>query len=112
MTAGIEQFYRHSREDHDFWEGHSTLPVGSNFKHGEWVNVAVFKNSRSDRSPDDYHQVYVDECRMPADFYRIRQSGSAVTITTGSDDGIRSLVKRLAYELSRGMVGFEIRRIS
>ena len=103
--------YRYSREDRAFWGGHATLPVGVGFKHGEWMNVAVFSDTRDSQDPDDDRSVYVDECRLPANFYRIRQSGSRVAATTGSGDKMRDLVKQLAYELSRGMVGFEIRGI-
>lgn len=84
------------------------------FHHGEWHRVATYP------AEGDGHEVQVDECRMPARFYRIRALGRndyrgqykpGFVLSTGS--GATKLAATLAEEISRGMLGAtEVHKVS
>jgi len=84
------------------------------FVHGEWHQVALLKKDPID---GDGYDVAIDECRMPARFFRLRVLPSEnsrgdlrtprVSISTGSGDGVGRLILEIARALTEGMVGFD-----
>lgn len=81
------------------------------FTHGEWHMVA-----RYEKVGGDGQAVEVDECRMPASFFRIRvlpgvnsigEPTSGYTLSTGS--GMERLAHEIASAACEGMIGIRER---
>ena len=84
---------------------------GANEAHSAWHTVTRLEKRGGDGQP-----VEIDECRMPARFFRLRALASvnsvgepieAFTLVTGSGDKLGRLMLRLAKEIVDGCVGIE-----
>lgn len=82
---------------------------GGPFVYGEWRLVARFQ-----KRGGDGQDVEIDECRMPARFFRLRALAGrdsvdgalpAFTLSTGSGDEVGQLMVALAQQIVMGMVG-------
>jgi len=78
-------------------------------KYGEWVTVARYPKSEGDGLDAE-----IDECRMPAQFYRVRvldgtnsigELKTGFTLGTGSGREMAKLVIEIAKAASQGMLG-------
>jgi hypothetical protein len=92
--------------------GKRYIKVGK-FSHGDWQTVARFEKDRED---GDGQAVEIDECRLPARFFRLRVLAAkdsmgkpqpGFVLTTGSGDEVGALMVKLAEAVAGGMVGLE-----
>ena len=89
--------------------GEYYVPDAEQFEHGAWRVVARIPKAGGDGQP-----VEIDECRMPARFFRIRalaatdgigQHRAAFALSTGSGDAMGRLMMELGQAIAQGMVG-------
>jgi hypothetical protein len=89
--------------------GEYYAPEVEEFEHAAWHMVARIPKTGGDGQP-----VEIDECRMPARFFRLRAlpdvAGSgrprpAFALTTGSGDEMGQLMVTLGRVIAAGMVG-------
>ena len=80
------------------------------FKHGAWTTVARF-------APCGGQPVEIDECRLPARFFRLRvlpdpntvwTARTPFTLSTGSGDDMGRLMLTLARAVACGMVSLDL----
>jgi hypothetical protein len=85
----------------------------SQFNHGEWHTIAKIEKDPED---GDGQSVEIQECRMPARFFRLNvlagndsmgDPKAGYEVTTGSGYKVGLLVVSLAKQISKGMIGFE-----
>lgn len=81
------------------------------FEHGEWHKVAEYPKTTGDGQACEIY-----ECRMPARFFKLVALDSANSIdkpragfalSTGSGDGVGTLMVSLAKAIADGMIGPE-----
>lgn len=81
------------------------------FEHGQWHTVARYEK---DDEGGDGQPVEIDECRMPARFFRLRALPSTNSVnepvapfclSSGSGDEVGRLFVQLAKAITRAMVG-------
>jgi hypothetical protein len=89
--------------------GDCYAPSVDHYPHGTWHVVA-----RIQKSGTDGQSVEIDECRMPARFFRLRALADvnsvgkqvpAFALSTGSGDGMGRLMVALGRAIAEGMVG-------
>lgn len=104
----LDALYKPDVRDRSIFGANYTPP--EKFAHGEWVTVARFEKEPG----GDGQPVEIDECRMPARFFRLRALDSTnsvgdpkpgFSLSTGSGDEMGRLMARLATEIAAGMVG-------
>lgn len=101
MTAFFEPLYLPDDRDRAIFGAAYIPPV--RFRHGEWTCVASYAAVGGDG-----RVVEVDECRMPARFFRLRAHATAsrpsFVLTTGSGDDMGALVVAMAKAIAGGML--------
>lgn len=94
----MEKLYSPDDRDREVFGDQYDPPA--RFEHGEYHRVARYKSANGEV------KVEIDECRMPARFFRIRVLGDRpFVLVTGSSMG--ELAHRIATEIARSMLGLE-----
>jgi hypothetical protein len=101
----IERFYQPQARDGSIFGRDYTPP--SQFTHAAWHVVVMLPKTSTDGL-----DIEIEECRMPARFFRLRARQTdetpAVTIHTGSGDEIGALLYRIAQQMAAGMLGVDV----
>lgn len=106
----FDPFYQPDERDRNIF-GERYCPPDK-FEYGKWHTVARFEKEWGDGQAAE-----IDECRMPARFFRLRvlqgpnsigEVKPAFALSTGSGDEMGRLMVTLAKAVSAGMVGLHM----